>query len=82
MDRLLDRTETADRLHVSVMTVRRLGAAGDIEEIRVGTRSIRISEESVERYLTGRRVTRDSPSRAHDREGKERWPLPEVRTSQ
>lgn len=55
---LLDRGETADRLHVSKMTVRRLGAAGDLEEIRVGKRAIRITEESVERYLAARRVTR------------------------
>jgi excisionase family DNA binding protein len=58
ISKLLDRGETADRLHVSVMTVRRLGAAGDLEEIRVGKRGIRIPEESVERYLAARRVTR------------------------
>jgi excisionase family DNA binding protein len=55
---LLDRGETAVRLHVSKMTVRRLGAAGDLEEIRVGKRAIRITEESVERYLVANRVTR------------------------
>jgi excisionase family DNA binding protein len=55
---LLDRRETAGRLHVSIMTVRRLGAAGDLEEIRVGKRGIRITEESLERYLAGQRVIR------------------------
>ena len=55
---LLNRGETAERLRVSIMTVRRLGAAGDLEEIRVGKRGIRITEESVERYLAAGRVTR------------------------
>lgn len=56
--RLLDRAETATRLRVSKMTVRRLGAAGLLDEIRVGARAIRITEESVDRHLAERRVHR------------------------
>ena len=59
ISKLLDRGETADRLHVSVMTIRRLGAAGDLEEIRVGKRGIRITEQSVDEYLAAHRVTRN-----------------------
>jgi excisionase family DNA binding protein len=62
--RLLDRSETAERLHVSKMTVRRLGAAGRIEEIRVGERAVRITEQSVERYIAGRRINRQAVSAA------------------
>ncbi len=62
--RLLDRAETAERLNVSTMTVRRLGAAGALEEIRVSARAIRITEESVERHLAGRRVNRQAVSAA------------------
>jgi excisionase family DNA binding protein len=62
--RLLNRAETAARLHVSKMTVRRLGAAGMLEEIRVGARAIRITEQSVEKHLTERRVHREAASAA------------------
>jgi excisionase family DNA binding protein len=54
--RLLDRAETAERLHVSRMTVRRLGAAGLLEEIRVGARAVRITEQSIERHLADGRA--------------------------
>ncbi len=56
--RLLDRIEAAERLHVSEMTVRRLGKAGHLTEVRVGVRAIRITEESVEAHIAARRVTR------------------------
>ena len=62
--RLLDRAETAEWLHVSRMTVRRLGAAGMLEEIRVGARAIRITERSVERHLAERRVNHQEAVRA------------------
>lgn len=57
--RLLDRGEAAERLHVSEMTVRRLGKAGHLTEVRVGERAIRIEEDSVERHIAERRVTRE-----------------------
>jgi excisionase family DNA binding protein len=56
--RLLDRAEAAERLHVSERTVRRLTAAGHLTEVRVSLRAIRIDEDSVERHIAGRRVTR------------------------
>jgi excisionase family DNA binding protein len=62
--RLLDRSEVAERLHVSPMTVRRLGASGRLDEIRVGERAIRIPEESVERHLAERRITRERTTAA------------------
>ena len=57
--RLLDRGEAADRLHVSEMTVRRLGRSGDLEEIRVSERAVRITEASVEAHIARRRIERD-----------------------
>lgn len=58
--RLLDRAETAERLHVSEMTVRRLGREGHLTEIRVGKRAIRITEESVNEHIAGRQITRSA----------------------
>jgi excisionase family DNA binding protein len=58
--RLLDRSEAAERLHVSEKTVRRLTAAGYLTEVRVSERSPRITEESIERHV--RRATRPSGS--------------------
>jgi predicted site-specific integrase-resolvase len=46
--RLLDCHEAAERLHVSVPTVRRYGKSGLIDERRVGPWLIRYTEESVE----------------------------------
>jgi excisionase family DNA binding protein len=60
--RLLERGEVAERLHVSEMTVRRLGRAGHLEEIRVSDRAIRITEDSVEAHIAERRVTRPGGS--------------------
>ena len=57
---LLDRAEAAERLHVSPMTVRRLGREGCLEEIRVGKRAVRITLDSIERHLASRRITRDT----------------------
>jgi excisionase family DNA binding protein len=56
--RLLNRAEVAERLHVSVMTVRRLSASGDLDERRVSKRAVRITEASVEAHLAGRRIVR------------------------
>ena len=57
-EHLLSRPEVAERLRVSRRTVRRLGAAGMLEEIRVGERAVRITEASVERHLAERRINR------------------------
>jgi excisionase family DNA binding protein len=53
---LIDRAEAAERLHVSERTVRRLGAAGRLDEIRVSDRAVRVTEDSLERHLAERRV--------------------------
>lgn len=58
--RLLDRGEAAERLHVSEKTVRRLGRAGHLEEIRVSERAVRITEDSLERHLAERRIRHGS----------------------
>lgn len=58
MGDLLTRGEAAERLHVSEMTVRRLGRAGYLEEIRVGVRAVRITVSSIERHLAVRRIER------------------------
>jgi excisionase family DNA binding protein len=61
--RLLDRAEVAARLHLSEMTVRRLGRTGHLTEVRVGERAIRILEDSVEAHIAGRRIVRDGDGR-------------------
>jgi excisionase family DNA binding protein len=57
---MLNRGEAAERLHVSQMTVRRLAMAGHLTKIRVGKRTIRVTEDSVEARIAARCVTRDS----------------------
>lgn len=49
--RMLERSEVAAQLHVSERTVRRLVAAGDLEEIRVAPQSPRITADSLARHL-------------------------------
>ena len=51
----LTRPETAARLHVSEMTVRRYGRLGLLEERRIGPRLIRITIKSVEALERGDR---------------------------
>jgi excisionase family DNA binding protein len=48
---LLHRREAARRLYVSLSTVKRWGAAGLLEERRVGPKLVRITEASVEALL-------------------------------
>lgn len=48
---LLDRREAARRLRVSLATVKRYGAAGLLEERRIGPRLIRITEASVDKLI-------------------------------
>ena len=50
---VMSRREAAERLRVSVMTVRRWGASGILDERRVGPKMIRITTASVERALRG-----------------------------
>ena len=54
---LLPRREAARRLFVSLSTVKRWGAAGLIEERRVGPKLVRITEASVEALLSKRKDT-------------------------
>ncbi len=61
---LLTRAEVAERIRMSKRTVRRLGAAGMLEEIRTGERAVRVTEQSVRQYLAGRRVNRQAVSAA------------------
>jgi excisionase family DNA binding protein len=48
---LLTRGEVADVLGVSVQTVGRIIARGELETVRVGERFVRIAAKSLERYL-------------------------------
>ena len=61
---LLTRSEAADQIRMSDRTVRRLAAAGELEEIRTGKRAVRVTEASVRRYLAGRRISRQAVSAA------------------
>lgn len=53
---LLTREEAAERLNVSVSTLRRLGRSGAVDEIRISARLIRIDPASVDSYLSRSRV--------------------------
>lgn len=56
---LLGRGEAAVRLDVSPRTVRRYGAAGLLDEIRVGPKLVKVTEASVGRLLAdGQRPAR------------------------
>ena len=59
---LLTRKQAAERLNVSVSTLRRLGRSGDIAEIRIRQRSIRIDPSSVDAYLARGRVPAAVPA--------------------
>ncbi len=48
-DDLLTRAEAAERLHLSVQTIRRLADAGQLTEVRVGLRAVRVHRGDVER---------------------------------
>lgn len=49
--RLISLAEAADALAVSTKTVRRYIAAGDLEAVRLGRRTIRIKAESIDRMI-------------------------------
>lgn len=49
--RLVSLTEAAEILAVSVKTVRRYVAAGDLDAVRLGRRTIRIKAESIDRMI-------------------------------
>lgn len=48
---LLERPEAAGMLRLSVRTIRRLGKAGDLEEVRVAGNSVRVTAASVRQYI-------------------------------
>lgn len=52
---LLSPQRTADRLNVSLKTVRRLIASGSLPAYRIG-RQFRISEEALAHFISARRV--------------------------
>lgn len=56
---LLNRPEAAERLRVSLATVKRYGAAGLLDERRVGPRLVKVTEASVE-ALIGRRDQKEA----------------------
>lgn len=51
---LLHRQEAADRLRVSVCTVKRWGAAGLLDERRIGPKLVKITEASVDALMVKR----------------------------
>ena len=52
MENLLTRQEVCEHLKVSIDTLQRLIAKGEIQALRVGGRGIRVSEEALEAYLS------------------------------
>ena len=55
--RLVSITATSEILGVSAKTVRRLVAAGDLDAVRVGRRTIRIRTESIDRLIDAHPVS-------------------------
>lgn len=49
--RLVSLTEAADILAVSTKTVRRYIAAGDLDAVRLGRRTIRVKADSLDRLI-------------------------------
>lgn len=49
--RLISLTEAADALAVSTKTVRRYIAAGELDAVRLGRRTIRVKVESLDRLI-------------------------------
>jgi excisionase family DNA binding protein len=47
----LTRAEAAERLHLSVQTIRPLADAGHLTEVRVGLRAVRVRAASVDRLI-------------------------------
>lgn len=47
--------EVAERLAVSEQTVRKLVRLGKLDAIRIGNRSLRITRESIDAYVTSRK---------------------------
>ena len=71
---LLHRQEAAERLRVSVCTVKRWGAAGLLDERRVGPKLVKVTEASVEQLISaGRRAARgkNAPTALRLAEGQE-----------
>lgn len=54
--RLVSLPEAADILGLSVKTVRRYIAAGDLDAVRLGRRTIRIKTDSLDRLIDARPV--------------------------
>ena len=50
-DLLLTRAEAAERLRVSVQTVRRLAESGHLDELQVSARAVRVRASSVDRLV-------------------------------
>jgi predicted site-specific integrase-resolvase len=54
---LLHRSEAAGRLRVSLSTVKRWGAAGLLDERRVGPKLVKVTEASVEALIRAGKET-------------------------
>jgi len=48
---LLERGQAAERLHVSVRTVRRWGKAGRLEDVRLTSHTVLVTEASVDKLI-------------------------------
>lgn len=72
--RLVSIPVTAEILGISARTVRRLIAAGELDAIRVGRRTIRVKTESIDRMIDAHPVnTWRRGSSVSARVGEHRW---------
>lgn len=53
---MLSLSDVAARLNISYALARRLVLAGDIEGCRIGSKSIRVTQEALDAYVEGRRI--------------------------
>lgn len=53
---LLERDEAARRLRLSERTIRRYGVLGLLENVKIGPREVRVTEESVARLIAAGRT--------------------------
>ena len=70
---LYTRQEAARRLSVSLSTLQRMTLAGHVQAVRIG-RSVRISRESIERYIAGEPGQYASRPESLDSPSPETWP--------
>jgi excisionase family DNA binding protein len=64
LDSLLDYQGAAERLNVSVPTVKRIVGRGELQAVRVGQRALRIEPTTLQTYIESRRLDAQKAERS------------------